>query len=186
MSKKPKAAAALPAEPSPALETIIARAQVLAWRRRHLQELVEALNTGIEALKADALPNICGAIDQAGVAWKELADLVQAHPDLFVRPRSIEAHGIKFGFQKGKGGLEIEDPEKTVSLIEKLMPDQVELLIAVKKSPVKDALVQLSAAELKKLGVEVKGTGDVVFIKPAEGAVDKLVKALVASATEEA
>lgn len=172
------------ARPSPALAEIIERASWLASTREQLARMVEELNKGIEALKADRLPDIRTAIDAAAEAWKGLADEIRAHPELFASPRTLQAHGIKFGYQKGKGGLEIADEDKTVELIEKLLPDQVKLLVSVRKVPVKDALAQLSAAELKRLGVEVKGTGDVVLIKPADGSVDKIVKALVAAAVE--
>ena len=186
MSKNPKAAKAAPAAvPSPALVEIIASAHVLSRHRAQLALMVQALNEGIEALKADKLPEIRAAIDAAGGAWQQLEAELKAHPELFVSPRSLEAHGIKFGYAKGKGGLDIADPDRTVALIRKhVPPDQAKVLIATKEAPVKDALALLPAAELKKLGVEVKGTGDVVFIKPAEGAVDKLVKALVTAAVE--
>lgn len=170
--------------PPPALQEIISRAAVLSQYRARLGDLVNALNAGIEALKADRLADVRQATDEAGFAWKALAESIDAHPELFVKPRSLVAHGIKFGFQKAKGTLEIADEDRTVALIEKLMPEQAELLISVKKAPVKDALAQLPATDLKKLGVQLKDTGDVVFIKPADGAVDKLVKALIASAVE--
>lgn len=182
MTKKPKQAPQ--AETPPALQEIITRAEALAIARAQLNDLVSALNAGIEALKADKLPEVNAAINVAAYAWKTLEEEIAEHPELFTKPRSLSAHGIKFGFQKAKGSLEIADPDRTVLLIEKHLPDQVELLIAVKKSPVKDALAQLPAADLKKLGVQVKDTDDVVFIKPAEGGMDKLVKALVASAVE--
>lgn len=180
MSKKKQAAA----QPAPALAGIIERAQLLARTREQLGHMVAELNKGIEAMKAERLPDIRVAIDAASEAWKGLASDIEAHPELFRSPRTLQAHGIKFGFQKGKGGLEIADEDKTVGLIEKLLPDQVALLISVRKAPVKDALAQLSAAELKRLAVNVKDTGDVVFIRPAEGALDKVVKALVAAAVE--
>lgn len=180
MSKKSKPAA----QPPAALVEIIDRAALLARTREQLAQMVGELNKGIEALKADRLPDIRVAIDAATEAWKGLEAEIELHPELFERPRSLEAHGIKFGFKKSTGGLEIEDEERTVALIEKLLPDQADVLIASKKKPVKDALAQLPAATLKKLAVEVKDTGDAVFIKPAEGALDKMVKALVAAGVE--
>lgn len=163
------------------LDALIDSAAVLSVSRQQLGQLVQRLDADIAALKADALPSIRAAIDSAALAWSLLEFHVRNHPELFVKPRSIEAHGIKFGYQKGKGGLEIADPDRTVTLIRRHLPDQADVLIATKEVPAKDALAQLSVADLKRVGVEVKGTGDQVFIKPSETSVDKLVKALVSA-----
>jgi hypothetical protein len=167
-----------------ALDEIIDSARLLAQWRAGMAELVGTLNAGIESLKADALPELRAAIDAAASEWQHLEQLLRAHPELFQRPRSLEAHGIKFGWQKGKGSLGITDPDRTVRLIRKHLPDQADVLIATKEVPAKDALAQLSAADLKRLGVEVKDAGDQVFIKPVETGVDKLVKALVSAKVE--
>jgi hypothetical protein len=166
------------------IDTLIERAEVLARTRQQLATLVTALQEGIEHLKASSMPEIRTAIEVASGAWSALESDIQAHPDLFVKPRSVMAHGIKFGLAKGRGGLVIDDEDRTVALIRKHLPDQADVLIATKEMPVKDALVQLPAADLKRIGVQVKDTGDQVLIKPVHSEVDKLVKALVAAAVE--
>lgn len=168
-----------------ALNDIIERARLLAQRREHLGTLVRAMNEGWEALKADNLPQIKAAIEGGADAWKALESMVLAHPELFDKPRKLTAHGITFGYEKGKGGLEIDNPDRTVELIRRHLPDQADVLITVRESPVKTALAQLSAAELKRVGVEVKGTGDVVVIRPADGEIDKVVRALVRAAVDD-
>ncbi len=59
------------------------------------------------------------------------------------------------------------------------------MLIATSERPAKEALANLTAAELKKLGISVTDGGDAVFIKPADSAVDKMVDALLKDATAE-
>ena len=49
---------------------------------------------------------------------------------------------------------------------------KADVLVATTERPAKDALAQLTAAELKKLGISVTDGGDAVFIKPADSAVD--------------
>jgi len=160
------------------------RARVLAEHRTRLAEMVQKLKAGIDALTNDALPELRKAIDGATAAWESLRELIEAHPEHFIKPRTMTLSGIKVGFEKGKGGLEIADPEKTVKLIRKHLPDQCDLLIATKETPAKDALALLPADQLKKLGVNVKGSDDQVVIRPADGEVDKLVKAFVKATTE--
>lgn len=166
------------------LDEVIDAARVLAQGRELLAKRVRSLQEAIDHLKADRLPEVRQCIETASAAWLALETLVQAHPELFVRPRTVEAHGIVFGMAKGRGGLEIEDEERTVALIKRHLPEQADVLIATRERPVKDALLQLPAADLKRIGVNVKETGDRVVIKPADGDVDKLVKALVTAAVE--
>lgn len=158
------------------------RAEALAHARGQLAELVQALEEGLNHLKADAMPMIREAIDRASTAWSGLEAEIVAHPELFVKPRTVSMHGIKFGYGKGKGGLEIDDADRTCALIRKHLPDQAEVLIAAKYSPVKDAIAQLLPADLKRIGVNIKGTGDQVVIRPADGEIDKIVKALIKAA----
>jgi len=162
------------------------RAKALAEAREYLGAIVGDLETSIEALKRDRMRDLKAAVR----AWSEQHDkmkaLIEAHPELFAKPKSVVMHGIRLGYRKGTGGLEFDDDEQVVKLIRKHFPEQFDVLVKTKETPVKDALSQLTVTELKKIGVTVEATGDVVFIKPTDGAVDKLVKALMKSATEEA
>lgn len=93
---------------------------------------------------------------------------------------------MKVGYQKGKGTISFEDADSVVARIKKHLPDQADVLIKLKETPVKDALAQLSAADLKKIGVTVSEAGDQVVIKPVDSEVDKMVDALLKDVGEEA
>lgn len=168
------------------LECIAGRAEALARTRAQLAELVQALEDGLHHLKADAMPRIREQIDRAAAAWAALEAEIAAHPELFVKPRTVAMHGIKFGYAKGKGSVEIADDDRTVMLIKRHLPDQADVLIAVRETPIKDAIANLPAADLKRIGVNVKDTGDQVVIRPADGAIDKIVKALIKAAVDDA
>lgn len=109
----------------------------------------------------------------------ELRAAIEANPSLFDKPRTQIFHGIKVGYRKATGKIEFDDPDQVVKLIRKHFADQFDQLVKVKETPIKKALETLSAGELKKLGIEVSETGDVVLIKDAAGDVDKLVAALL-------
>lgn len=168
------------------LTDIEARTKALAEARTVLAGIVTELNDGIEALKRQHMRSLKAAVSKVAQRHAELKALIEEHPDLFVKPRTVVFHGVKVGLQKGKGVLEFDDPERVVALIEKWYPDQVDVLVATRKTPVKDALQQLTGAELKKLGIRVTEADDQVVIKPTDSDVDKLVNALVKGATEEA
>lgn len=153
--------------------------------RERLAETVQSLEDKIEAIKRQYLP---GIKIQVGIASQEKADLKAAIEDskeLFVKPRTIIISGVKVGLEKGKGKIDWDDNDTVVRLIEKHFSDQAEVLIQTKKKPVKKALANLSAAELKKLGIQVEDTGDQVVIKPTDSQIEKLVDKLLKEKDEE-
>ena len=167
-----------------AIELITKHAEVYAKVRAALSERVAALNDGLAALKKDCLPEIRRHVNRAAEAENVLRALIEEHPECFAKPKTRILSGVKLGFQKGKGGLEFEDADAVVTRIKKHFPDQADILIQTKEVPVKSALSQLAAADLKKLGVHVTQADDQVVIKPADSEVDKTVDALLKGATE--
>ena len=161
------------------------RAKALADTRETVSSIVTELNAGIEALKREHMKDLKRAVNAAAEQHARLRALIEENPALFVKPRTVVMHGIKFGFVKGAGKLEFEDAERVIALIRKHFADQADVLIATTEAPIKSALGQLTVAELKRLGVTVEGTDDVVVIKPTDSAVDKLVSALLKSAVDE-
>lgn len=161
------------------LDDLIDGARLLSEARLQLGTLVQALQAGIEALKADAMPEIRDAIADVSEAWQELEKSIQANPQLFVKPRTVASHGIVFGLEKGKGAIEFADPEKTCALIRRHFPDLADTLIVTREAPVKKAVAQLSVQQLRLIAATVIDSGDQVVIRPAPSDADKLVRALV-------
>lgn len=162
-----------------ALETISKHAEVYARARSLLVERVTALDDGLTALRRNHLPAIRRAIDRAGEAENALRALVAGHPECFAKPKTLVIAGVRVGYGKGKGRLEFDDADAVVARIKKLLPDQAEVLIRMKETPVKEALAQLPAADLKKLGVSVTDAGEQVVVRSVDTEVDKLVDALL-------
>lgn len=167
------------------LTEIEQQAKIYAQTRTHLAEIVTALHDGMEALKRSHMVRLKNAVNRAAEANGSLHALIEASPDLFLKPRSLTLHGIKLGFAKGKGKIEWDDPDQVVKLIKRHYPDLADVLITTTEKPAKEALNNLTAAELKKIGVSVTEGGDAVFIRPADSDVDKMVDALLKGATEE-
>lgn len=170
---------------SATLEEIFDQAHLLSIARRQLTTLVEDLHAQISALKAAHADKIAEAAKAAGVAWDKLQAAIQANPNLFAKPRKQAAHGIVFGIEMGKGKLEIPDEAKTVELIERHLPEQAGTLIAYTKAPVKDALKNLPAATLKRIGVNSIAGVDTVVIRAAKSDVDKQLEAFLKALVEE-
>jgi len=153
--------------------------------RDKLAATLQKLEDQIEALKRQYMP---GIKVQVGIAKEMEAHLkaeLEDSKSMFVKPRTLIMHGIKVGFEKGKGRLEITDNDQVVRLIEKHFPDQADILIQIRKKPIKKALANMTVAELKKLGITVEETGDVVVIKPVDSLIEKLVDKLLKEKEED-
>ena len=160
-------------------------AQKYSEARDSLAVIVGAMNAGIEEIKRDNMKRLKKAVAEAAEKHDALKALIETSPGCFIKPRSIILNGIKLGYQKGKGKIEWDDADQVVRLIKKHFPEQTDVLVATSERPAKEALAQLTAAELKKIGISVTDGGDAVFIKPADSAVDKMVDALLKDATAE-
>lgn len=168
------------------LAEIESRVKVYAEARQLLTDRVAVLKQGLDELHRDHLPGIKRALNRLAEIDGQARALIEAAPDCFVKPKTIVMHGTKVGFEKGKGKLTFDKPDAVVKRIERLMPEQVDLLIHTEKKPNKEGLSKLPASDLKRLGCTLESSGDQVVLKPVDGAVDKLVKLLLKGATDEA
>lgn len=172
------------AKPSP-LQKIDALALALSKQRAALSDLVATIDAeqrGVILRHRVALREVFGKTQGAQLA---LQAEIEANPELFVKPRTIVLHGVKVGYTKGKGRTVIIDEAKTIELIRKHLPEeQAGLLIRKVESVQKDALGQLTAAELKKIGVHVEAATDRVVLSYVDNAVDALITRLLEDAKE--
>lgn len=147
--------------------------------RSQLAERVQNLRDEQEACKRRLLNGIKNSLARFRDAHAQLLELVESHPELFEKPKTRTLHNVRVGWMKQRGKLEIEDAERVVELIEKLLPDQVASLIRTNKAPDKKALADLPAKDLKRLGVSVTEDTEAPFVKPADDGIDKLLDALL-------
>jgi predicted Zn-dependent protease with MMP-like domain len=150
-----------------------------------LSKEMRDLNNAIEFLKRERMKVIKKTIDQTVEKSLALEMAINDSPELFVRPRTIILHGIKIGFVKGKGKIEIPDESNTCKLIRKHFPEQSEVLIITNERPSKEALNNLAAADLKKIGVTIIEAADEVVIKATDGEVEKMVNAFLRESKKE-
>lgn len=153
-------------------------------QRRALADRVALVEDEINAIKRKHLSALRRLVDAAGTAHGALAAAIEAAPGLFVQPRTIVLHGVKVGYTKGRGRLEMADPSKTVELIRKHFAARAEDLIKSREEPVKALLNQMSASDLRKIAVIVVDASDEVVVKATDGEIDKMVEALLAAATD--
>jgi len=156
-----------------------------AEARTVLADRVEALTRAMEDAKRQHLRGIKAALGKAAEAEGALRAAIDAGPELFAKPKTRILHGVKVGYRKAPGRLSWDDPDQVVALIKRYHPDQADVLIITKEAPSKQALLQISVVELKRLGVQVTKDTEEVVVAPTDTEVDKLVDALLREAVDE-
>ena len=74
-----------------------------------LRAVAAELQEELDKVKKKHLAALRRASARAKESQSNLAAAVELNPALFTRPRTQVFHGIKIGFTKGKGKMEIED-----------------------------------------------------------------------------
>ncbi len=147
--------------------------------RQILTDRVGALEDELQSIKRRRLPGIKNAVNLVMEKQAALKAAIEDNSDLFVKPKTVVIFGIKIGFQKAKGKISWTDDDQVIKLIKKHLPDQTDVLIKTTEKPIKDALINLPAADLKKIGCTVNETGDQVVIKSTDSEIDKFVETLM-------
>jgi erythromycin esterase-like protein len=179
MSKKPTKsddAGTLPASLLPIERAAAAFSEARANLAREIQELSEQI-AELKRQRADKLKAAMRLHNQMEADLR--AAVEQAPKTLFEKPRTRLLHGVKVGYTKQPGKLVLQfDDVRTIELIEKHFPDRADVLIRVKRTPNVEALSDLPASDLKRIGGHVAAAGDKLIVTAADTDIDKLIKAL--------
>jgi len=162
------------------LEHIQQLTEAYADHYRFLNGLIRKMQEVIDDHKRSHMPAIINTVEKATEAKMALYEAIKQHPELFNKPKTQTFSGIKVGITKQKGKVTFDDEAKVIDRIEKKLPeDQAELLIRVSKNVQKQAVYDLLAADLKRLGISISDDENSVVIKPTDGDIDKIVSALL-------
>lgn len=153
--------------------------KVFADARQQLADRVRGLEDEIEAVKRRRMTGIRNAVNNVLEKQSELKVALEDSRPLFIKPKTILFHGVKVGYQKAKGKISWTDEKVVIKLIKKHLPDQADILVKATEKPIKKALANLPAADLKKIGVTIGETGDQVVIESTDSEIDKFVDALL-------
>lgn len=160
-------------------------AEYYANARDELARIVQIMQDQIQKVQAEHTPRIRQLVRIAARNHSQLHAAIEAHPELFQRPKTRVLHGLRVGYAKQRGKVEIDDEEAVIARIRKQLPEeQAELLIRVRETVDKNAVCDLAVVDLKRLGIRVTADGDVVVIKSVDGEVEKLVAALLKDAEQ--
>lgn len=162
------------------LAPISEHARAFAEARANLGAVIAIVNDEIEQVKRRHAAEIKAALRLYNQLQEDLIGSVKSAPArVFEKPRTRQLHGIKVGLTKQPGKLLLQfDDARTIELIEKNFPDQIDVLVRVKRTPNVEALSELTANDLKRIGGHISAANDAVVCKAVDTDLDKLIKAL--------
>lgn len=177
--------AAQDASPAYAIEV---RAMAYREARDALRERAIQANADIEAAKRAHLPSLRVLVESVAQAEAALREAVQeSPPQLWAKTRTRTVHGVRVGWTKQRGKVELADEARVIERIRKLLPaEQAELLIRVREAVHKPAVYDLAASDLKRLGIGISEDCDVVVVKDTGAELDKALEALLAQVASDA
>ena len=148
------------------LTEILGIAESLADISEALKKHLDALEKQRQAIEMEFYKKILPMTRQYAQQRTELERLVGDNPQHFVKPRTLEVKGVKFGMKKSKGKLIIEDKDQTIEKIKTLLKGKQDLLIEMKESLVKASLAKLAPHEMTAVGVKKElDDNNAVFIQ---------------------
>lgn len=169
------------------MEEIERLASEYARRRTYLRERIEQAQAEVDAVKRRHHAILRRRIDAAANARGDLLAALSDAPELFRKPKTRLLHGIKVGWRKRPGKIEVEDEAATIAAIKrKLGDDATENLIQVIEKLDRRGLRNLSARDLMRIGAVAVEAVDEPIAIPADSGIDKLVDALLDGVEEEA
>lgn len=164
---------------APTMDEIVALARSYAKARDALEASAEEIRQLQRKAVRDRLRGLRSRVAEAATAHDALKAALEARPGLFVKPRTVAVDGVKFGFRKQTGALDVGDEAQAIERLRKKLPGLADALINVKESLDKKGLRKLAAADLARIGVTIGDPVDEVVIATAESDIDKLVDALL-------
>lgn len=148
--------------------------------------LEHAISTAVTPIYAMHRTGIDAAAEEEAAAKAALQALIDAAPQLFVRPRSIAQDGVKTGYRKSEDALDWDDDATVIARI-RALPDLAELagvLIRTEETLNSAAIAELDARQRRQIGVRLIPGIDQPFISFTDSDVEKMVKAILADATK--
>lgn len=124
-------------------------------------------------------------VGHVATARRALQVAIQQAPELWEKPRTRVFHGVQCGLRRVPGELTWDDDDTLIRKIRQFYVDEIGALIKTVEKPNANGLALLPEDEQRRLGLSVVGTGDRVVLKVVAPDLDKFVRALVGSLTED-
>lgn len=161
------------------LSDIEKAARDFSAKSKTLRNIKEQLNEELDTVQSKYIEDIKQASCEAGESYQMLLTLINDAADLFKDKQSMSIAGVKFGYRKKTGKIEISNEEYTINKIKELYGESADAYLNTKVSVFKKAIDKLPADVLQKLGISITSNSLEVFIKLVDDEVQKLIENIV-------
>jgi len=145
-----------------------------------LMAQVTEIENAIADIQQEAAPELRRLVAAAKTAKGDCTLLIESNRHLFGKPKTKTFHGVKVGLQRSKGKVVYDcDDDVMVTRIRTLQPKLFNTLVAVKETPVKDALRALPDKVRHLLGFEIKSDTYLPVVTVGKSDVLKAAEALL-------
>jgi hypothetical protein len=170
--------------PAVSLAEVETRALAYSRARTALADELAGLQEELENAKKRHMRSIKSLAAAAAAAEANLHAAIELGPHLFVKPRTLELHGVKVGYRTAQGRIVWDDEETVLKLIRRHLKGEEDVLIKTTYKVSKDGLKALSATDLAKIGCRVEGAGDQVVLSMADDQIEKMLSKLISEMVE--
>ena len=162
-------------------DEILTLAKAYAAARSVLVKRTERVREQQTAIVRKYMHGIRNAVAYTAACRDDLHAAIEAHPGLFLKPRTRSVEGVKYGLRKMPGKVVIADTEATAARLRKRLGTEAATYVSDKTTAVfaRDALKTLDAKTLAAVGVTVIDDTDVPTIAVPRDGLDKLVDTLL-------
>lgn len=136
-----------------ALGNIINIAENLGETADSLKKNIDAMERQINAVRMEFLKKLMPISQRYGQLKADLERAVEENPQHFVKPRTIEVNGVKFGMAKKSGKVTFDDADAVIAKVKVLLTGKQKILVQTKESLNIRGLYALSELERKAIGV---------------------------------
>lgn len=161
------------------MEQVMELARAYARERAVLDGRAGELREIQRAAARRRLRGIRSAAAAASAARDALLEAVDANRELFERPRTLSADGIKFGLRKKPGRMLVPDEAGAIAKLRRQLGAEAEALVRVSEKLNRSALKDLDARTLAAAGVTVVDAVDEPLASAPADDLDRLVEALL-------
>lgn len=150
-----------------------------AANARALRDEQEAFDKRVDEIKEEYIGKIMNLAKKAAESKQLLLTIISDAQELFQKPKTQTISGVKVGFIKQKGKLEVPNMEATIRILRSDYKDIAAAAIRVKEDIVKEVLGSLPGDDLKKLGVTITADMDKAVAALTDGALEKMINKVI-------
>lgn len=160
------------------LTTIETAARVYSEEIRRLMELVGNRDAEVDVVNERYELDIRRQFARCEKSLSDTYMYVEESPAHFQNPKTKTFGNIKVGYIKQKDSVEHQRPELVIQRIRQLMPDRYDELVRTELTLSKEALRNLTSAEMDLIGVTLIPGGDIPSVSLMDKEAAKRLKAM--------